>query len=234
MDKKSEKAYLDQDPIDISFKNASNHLITGATGTGKTVIVYKLLKYKNILFKNPPYKVIYYYSLWQPIFTKLQNENLVDDFFIDIPKKDSLCEILKTYNAGHTLIIFDDLLEQVNDLMSEAFRVYASKFNTSFIFISQNLFHKNPNYRTMSLNAHYIYICKAIRDKSQINHFAKQYSPNRNKPLLDAYDAATKDKPYSFFLVDCHQTTPEYVRNRSNIFPCENEIPVRTFILSEE
>ena len=68
------------------------------------------------------------------------------------------------------------------------------------------------------MNAHYIVVFKNPRDRSQIQHFARQLYPDNSKFIQEAYNDAT-NVPHGYLLIDLKQETPEYCRVRSCIFP---------------
>ena len=79
----------------------------------------------------------------------------------------------------------------------------------------QNLFPKNKESRTISLNSQYIVVFKNPRDVSQM---AKQMYPGRVKFVQEAFADATST-PYGYILVDLEQDTPEDLRLRTSILP---------------
>ena len=70
--------------------------------------------------------------------------------------------------------------------------------------------------RTISLNSHYLVIFRNPRDKSQINHLAKQMYPGNIKFMQQSYDDATS-KPYGYLLVDLKPETPDEIRLRTKM-----------------
>ena len=82
----------------------------------------------------------------------------------------------------------------------------------------QNLFPKNKESRTISLNSQYIVVFKNPRDVSQMTTLAKQMYPGRVKFVQEAFADATST-PYGYILVDLNQDTPEDLRLRTSILP---------------
>jgi hypothetical protein len=115
------------------------------------------------------------------------------------------------------LIIFDDMMHDIDRTFSEVFTVIGHHYNASVIFTTQSLFFAQTEFRTMSLNAHYIFLCKSPRNSSQIIQLAKQIYPYKTKFLIEAFFEATK-KPYTYLLLDLHQSTPDHLRIKSKIF----------------
>jgi len=79
----------------------------------------------------------------------------------------------------------------------------------------------------VTLNAHYLLLCKNRRDMSQINHLGRQLYPRNLKFFQEVYEDATK-KPYSYLLVDLHSDTPENMRLRTQILPNQTQYVYQT------
>ena len=82
----------------------------------------------------------------------------------------------------------------------------------------QNLFPKNKESRTISLNSQYMVIFKNPRDASQIANLAKQMYPGRGAFGQEAFADATAS-PYGYLLIDLKQNTPDDMRLRTSILP---------------
>ena len=104
---------------DITFKCPFNCIIAGPTGSGKSNLLKKILKYRNILCDVKFEKVILFYSMWQPLYDEMKEIKCVDDFIEDIPSTDDLLTIINqvqnidSLNPPHQLLIFDDLLMNI-------------------------------------------------------------------------------------------------------------------------
>ena len=123
-------------------------------------------------------------------------------------------------NAGGCVCVFDDSLDNISDQISKMFTVISHHMNVSIILVSQNVFYQNKEYRTMSLNTHYMFMMKSPRDNSQVVNIAKQISPYKVKHVIESFRFATR-KPYSYLLIDTHASTPDHLRLRSNILKHE-------------
>ena len=91
------------------------------------------------------------------------------------------------------------------------------------IFIVQNLFGKNKEQRTISLNSHYILLFKNPRDASQITHLGKQMYPSKVKYIQESFKDATQ-MPNGYLLLDLQQETPDHLRLQTHIFPTEQQV----------
>ena len=126
-----------------------------------------------------------------------------------------------------TLLVIDDQMDEVNKNVLRLFTKGSHHRNISVIYIVQNLFGKNNDHRTISLNVHYLTVFNNPRDKSQIVHLAKQMYPGEIDYVKEAFALATRE-PHGYLLVDLKQSTPDALRLRGRIFPGEEkEVYVR-------
>jgi hypothetical protein len=227
-----------KETYDITFKCPFNCIIAGPTGSGKSNLLKKFLKYRNILCDVKFEKVILFYSMWQPLYDEMKESKFVDDFIEDIPSTDELLTIINqmqnndSVNPPHQLLIFDDLLTNItqrkDNLVSLLATVFGHHKNLSLIFISQLLFKPGDNkYNIISENIHYLFFMKSPRNSSKIIHLAKQISPYDISFIVEGYKNATK-AGYSYIMFDFHQTTDENVKIRTNVFP--NEKPLTVYL----
>ena len=120
------------------------------------------------------------------------------------------------------IIIFDDMMEKVNEEVAEVFTKFVHHRNLSAIFITQNIFHKSCHLCTMNLNSSYLVLFKNPRDTNQISCLARQmYPAGQIKFMVDAFQDATS-VPYGYLFVDLKQDTFDLLRLRTGIFPQDN------------
>ena len=67
------------------------------------------------------------------------------------------------------------------------------------------------------------------RETTQIKRLSQQIDGTNF--IYDCYKNETKNKPYSYLLLDFDQDTPEFLRIRSNIFPGDEMI---TYVKKEK
>lgn len=203
----------------LKFKHPCNISAFGASQSGKSFWVKKLIKEQKDLISPPVEKIVYCYSVWDPNF-QIPG---IDVFHEGIPS----FEELKEFKAP-TLLILDDLQLKLNENLAEIFTCGTHHLGISVIFLCQELFAKNKFARTVSLNSHYLVLFKFVRDKNQISFLARQSFP-QNVPFFNsAYEIATKE-PYSYLILDFTQTCPDEVRLRSNIFS-DDKFPLTVFL----
>lgn len=184
-------------------------LLAGPSGSGKTTFVRHLLEEKNNLIIPAPQRVVWAYGAWQDGYKTMNH--LVDEWVEGIPRMEDFDP------QKNNLLILDDLMLEADERVTEFFTKGSHHRNTSIIHLTQNLFHKGKEHRTISLNAHYMVLFKNPRDAKQVTNLGKQMYPGNVKFLQEAFDDATKE-PYGYLLIDLKQSTPDQYRVRTNIF----------------
>lgn len=201
--------------VQIPFQAGSPMIVSGPTGSGKTVWIHKLLH--DNLFNQPVESILYCYGVYQPFFEQFTVSNLT--FEQGVPSK----ERIERLNDGkfHVLIL-DDLMEQIlkNPEAQDLFTKYCHHFNITAIFITQNIFAQGKYARTINLNTHVLVLFANKRDESQIIFLGRQLFPFRLNHFLEAYQDATSDN-YGYLVVDCDPKSPKEVKLRTKIFANE-------------
>ena len=137
--------------------------------------------------------------------------------------QEGLPEKFSNAQLAPSLIILDDLLNQVYSKdVCDPFTKRSNQRNISVLLLTQNIFHRGPNCRDISLNAKYLVLLKNIRDKNQFLYLATQAYPEDSHSLCDSYRDATSH-PHGYFILDLTQDTDDRLRFRTNVFP--NEYP---------
>ena len=199
------------------FVHPANWIVSGMTGSGKTVWVYNLLSNKSELFTEPPVKILYCYSIWQPLFNTME-KTLGVVFQKGIPSEEDISDF---YNSGsHNMIILDDLQQEVvnNKIVEKLFTQMCHHYCISVIFINQNLFYQGKCARSLHLNTYYTVLLKNQRNIQQISILGRQIG--KAKLLIDGYTDVMR-KPYGYLLLDLSPSSGENLQIRTNIFPHE-------------
>lgn len=195
--------------MDTRLKHPFTCLIAGPTGCGKTYLVKELIKRNTI--EPPPERIVWCYGEWQPMYTQMKNVEFVEGFHFE------------TDPAQRTLLIIDDLMQETDERVTQLFTKGSHHHNISVVYLVQNVFGKNKELRTISLNTHYMVIFKNPRDGSQITHLAKQMFPRNVKYLQEAFADATS-QPHGYLLIDLKQETPDHLRLRTNILQSQQVV----------
>lgn len=189
-------------------------VIAGPTGCGKSFFIRDLLKYRREIFSTIPDKVVWFYGIHQALY-----EEIPDVVFVE-----GLPTNYREYLGKNTLFVIDDLMSECgrDKRLTDLFTRGSHHLNLSVIFVTQNFFHKGKEMREVTLNAHYLLLCKNRRDVSQITHLGKQLFPRHLKFFQEVYEDATKT-PFSYLFIDLRSETPEELRLRSQILPNQKQ-----------
>lgn len=199
---------------DLRLKAPFTCIVAGPTSSGKSHIVFRLLKHRAQMINTTLKEVIYCLPPGQKIETpEFIRRDRGIKFHSGIP------DFAKITDGEPRLVVLDDLMSNVNTEVMDLFTRGSHHKNISVLFLVQNIFFGGSKlFRTISLNAHYIILTKNPRDKNQISMLAVQLSPENSTALKNAFHDATKNA-YTFLLFDTSQSCPDNLRYRANIFP---------------
>lgn len=200
----------------LPFQAPCSILICGPSQNGKTHLTYRILKESKGMFSSKPIKVVYCYSVFQPLFVKMEEEieNII--LYKGLPDSNDINDWSE--KKEQLVLILDDLLADAAnspDIMN-LFTVGCHHRNISVIFLMQNIFPPGKCIRTISLNASYIILLRNHRDKHQISILGRQILPGQTH-FLSAYQQAVS-KMYGYLLVDLSPHTDKTYLLRTNIF----------------
>jgi len=202
--------------MDLRFSHPSNVLVCAPSGGGKSFLVKKVVENRADMFNVLFEKVFWYYSEYQSIYDELAQEHGVQ-FIEGAPSLDHFPP-----GEGPKLVIVDDFMDQVKNPEFLKIAIKGSHHrNFSFWFLSQALF--PPNFRQISLQAHYVILLKSPRDIQQIRTLVLQVDPSNWRGMLEAYEDATREG-HSYILFDFHVRQKDHLRLRTHIFPGETTI----------
>lgn len=197
----------------------ANFVISGATGSGKTYFLLKLLQ--DWPFDVEMGDMVYFYNVWQPLFEEYMRKfpNLMFVQGLNLEK----IENFETEQGKVHVCICDDLADTAvkSDAFARLFTVYGHHKCMLNFFITQNPFFKGPLSTTINRNTHYFILLKTphLNVLDVLNY---QLYGNKG-PLKDAYIQCIKEKPYNYLLIDVFNDQLEN-RLRSNILSDEQPI----------
>lgn len=199
----------------VPFQAGSPIIISGPTGSGKTVWTRKLLQ--DNLFTQQVGSVLYCYGVYQPLFDEFNVNNI--KFEQGVPSR----ERIESLNDGKFhVVILDDLMEQIlkNSDAQDLFTKYCHHYNISAIFLTQNIFAQGKFARTINLNTHILVMFANKRDESQAVFLGRQLFPFDLKFFLEVYQDATRSS-HGYLIIDCDPKSPRELKLRTNIFKGE-------------
>lgn len=210
---------LKESVFDSRFYHPSTFLISGVSNSGKTSLTKKLLSSKEELFKpEVPNYVVLIYHTWQDVYKEMLDQGLVQLCLNEIPDSQTLMELGNDHKkTGGLILILDDQLNNLKSDVVDIFCVHSHHQKMTVFLLVQTLFMPCKEFRTISLNSHYIILMKNTRDRSSISQLAKQIFPYKTRFLTDSYIDATQE-PFSHMILDLRVESPEILRVRANIF----------------
>ena len=191
----------------------STFLITGPSGSGKSQLCLTIVQNLEHIFDKPPLRLIVCHACDQDLYREIKQKSPIP---VDLVK--GLPTDLKP--PRRSLLMIDDLQENCKTI-AHWFTKFSHHLDCSVLYLTQNLFLRDPHHRTCSLNAHVLVIFKSPRDKSAIFHLARQMMPTNSKFLLNAYELAT-EKPHGYLVINLKQDTPDILRYRDSLLPSAN------------
>lgn len=198
---------------DVRLRQGSCMFVSGPTNAGKTTFVKSLIQYKEVMFDIPPGRVLWFYGIRQPAHAELMSLN--------VHLQQGFPNNLEACLQPNDLVIFDDLLDQTcnSASMRNVFTGTAHHLPCFLVALTQNMFFKGKELRTMSLNAMYFVIMKNPRDQQQITTFGRQCFAEKPRFLLSVFKHVTAQGRGAYLLLDFHPCTPEELRVRNRILP---------------
>ena len=121
-------------------------IVSGATGTGKTHFVLKLIDNINTIIEPTPKHIIYYFMEDQPIFRDYPEV----DFRHGTPSQSDVADL------HDMIVIFDYQMMEADLKMLHVFtRAFSSPAKQRGVYRSE-FFNTNKHMRTISLNGQYL------------------------------------------------------------------------------
>lgn len=207
----------------LPFHSPATAMIVGPTMSGKTSLIYEILKHADGMFQTPPERIVIAYTEYQPLFEEMEKN--IDRLILHqgLPSKDQIDEWSE--GVQHTVLVLDDMMMQVakSEESLNLFCVTAHHRRISVFMLAQNLYMPGKFARTTSLNCHYVILFRNVRDSRQVLTFGSQVFPLKLKYFKEAYDKATS-RPFGYLVVDMSPSTEDSYRLRTRILPNEDTI----------
>ena len=113
-------------------------IVSGPTGSGKSVFTFKLIEHEREVISPPPERILFCYDKYQQIF----------DNYLRVEFHDGLPEVSSFDGKKRTLLVMDDLMTSTDDRVVDMFTKISHHRNLSVVYLTQNLFYQNKQIRT--------------------------------------------------------------------------------------
>lgn len=199
---------LDED--DLKLKIPSGMVIGGATSSGKTELLLRLLENYQQMYAPVPKSILYCYGQMGSHVHKLQKMGM---HCVEGVPSDTLIERMEK----PMLLIFDDMMTDVSlKYLSDIFCKRSHHQNIGVIFITQDLFDRKL--AVARNNAQYLLLTRSINSMNKIHNIGSHLYPGKLQPFLESYNDATSE-PYGYLFLDNHAARRHELALRTKIFP---------------
>ena len=165
----------------LKFYPYSNIMVIGATSTGKTTAVLRIIKERLII--DMPSKIFYCYGAKQPFMDTWNRDS-------SNPKIDFVeglhLDVINSFK-GPKLLVIDDLVTEQSKALSNHFIRDSHHKKCTTIYISHSVFQNNDNYKMITNNCQYMLIMKNKRNFLQVKILATQILGDRGDRIIEAY-----------------------------------------------
>ena len=163
--------------VPVQLNSPSCSVVFGSTGSGKSVLVRRILAHCNDLYNKPVKKILYAYTAYQPMFDEKEKELGNITFHKGPPSEQYIDDFVS--EGGHNIIVLDDMQSIVTASreMEHLFTVSSHHKCISVLFLVQNIFTSGKYARSLALQAHYLIALKSMRDRSQLSYISRQIFP---------------------------------------------------------
>jgi hypothetical protein len=209
---------------ELKFKCPFTMTVSGGTSSGKSFWIKTLLQNQEHCVDRPFKRVMYCYSVYQPLFDELRRTVPEIEFHEGLPKE----EFQNPDNFGselNALVVIDDLMSELanDEELTNLFCRFSHHAYVNCVFVLQNFYHEGKEIRNVTRNSHYLVFTKSPRAMSVVQTLGRQLYPGKKNFLTDAYTQATK-KPFGYLLLDLHPATDEKLRVREGVLPDEQPL----------
>ena len=199
----------------MTFKHPFSMVVSGPSGSGKSVWTKKLLL--SSLIQPSPERIIWCYGQWQPLYDNIRKripriefvngipDHLNDQHYIDVSKRN--------------VLVFDDLMTEAkcDQRIADLFTKGSHHRNISVVYLTQNLFPQGKACRDIILNTQYMVLFNNPIDRQQVGTLAKRIYPSTSAVFMKRFERATS-YPYGHLVIDLKSDTAEKDRLHTEIF----------------
>lgn len=205
----------------LIIRHPSRIIVAGASGSGKSTWIERLLLERQDCFDVPPKEILWFYNLESAVKGHMNKLPGVQ-FHKGLPEKEA---ILQLDARIPRVIVIDDQQEEVdasNRIIKDLFNIYSHHLGVTVIFAVQSLYLRSKHMKSVVDQATYIVHMKSAKGAQQIQTLAGQiYGKHGNRFATWAMTYAFGGSDHAYLVFDMHNQTKGWQRLRAQVFPGE-------------
>ena len=213
---------------EMRIRHPATIMLVGASFSGKTSIILRMLDNINYVIDFVPNRVLYIYECWNPEFEKYKQMGV--EFFKGWEHDDLKVPSLEA--NPNCLLIMDDSIETHSDpdFIRLLYTKYSHHFRLTCIGVCHNMYTKTlkGSAREIALNTMYTILTGSKRCYDQIDCLARQIFKHDARAMIEIYKKNVENGKHSYILIDCHPSTPSFAKIKGKIF--EGEGPMEIYV----
>ena len=209
------------------FRHPFTMVVSGSTGSGKTVWVMQLINNMKSIIENDEEggdiaSIFYCYGALNDNVMELKRRETSssNNGSVKIITHSGLPSEERIREEAHDrklLLVLDDLMcSAKSTFLDTLFTLGSHNWGVSVVLVTQHLFGKEM--RIARNNSHYIVLLRNPAGTLQIRNIGSQLFPGRLPYFMEAYADAT-GQPFSYLVIDMHPKTEEMMCLKTHIFP---------------
>jgi hypothetical protein len=226
--------------VDLKFKSPSCFIITGGSGSGKTVLIKNMLLQHKECFEKPFTELHFIYAQHtedKTMFRELE-EKLPITFHMGYPEeKINDGSLFTSTREDHKCLIIDDIFTEPKQCRSliNLYSIMSHHMNITVIVTIQNMSSITGTQRacisTLLRSTHYLIMFASRRMMPVARQVALTYFPGEKEKVLKPFQYLLASKiPYCYLLID-FETLNECMQIREG--GCVPEHECHGFVLTE-
>ena len=208
---------------DFHVKTPSLVYLTGASYSGKTEFILKLIQNHSRLFVPNVQRIVFVYAENQPKLFERIKQAYADTEFVN-----GLYELQRKIQFSATvptLLVLDDIAHESSSseyILQLAVRESHHKAIT-VLYVQHNLFQQNRFSKTISLQSKYVVLFKNPRDVNQYKYLGNQiFGPGGGKLLVRVFRDISTERSFQYLIIDLHpESNPKFCLI-SNLYPASD------------
>lgn len=191
------------------FPKGGRIIVAGASGTGKSSLMIRILQNREQFFNYPIKKIVW----------ATGNANYAPKLLSTIPGVDVVEGIpnFESIPEGSVVILDDLQFSRQLDRICEIVTCISRHAGVTVFFLVQNIFYGDRHMRSISLNASAYLLLKSNRDVNQIKVLGRQIFGSEQADFLKCYISSTA-LPYSCLMIDLSIDLNPVFKIKSDIF----------------